>query len=190
MPQCHFEDGKVLEVVEELKLLGVLIRSDLSWSSQCDYMCKRGFSRLWMRRRLKPLGASIQELLEVYQTQIRCLLEFAVAAWNAGLTKKQVRQLERVQKCAFAIILGKDYGSYENALKSLVMKSLSERREDLCLTFAIKSKKNDKYSNWFCDNDDTLNTRSAKPNLKPVQTRLRRFEKTPLPYLTKLLNDN
>ena len=190
MPKCSIAGGGELEVAEEIKLLGVMITSDLKWGTHCDFICQKAFSRLWMLRRLKPLGASVDDLMEIYVTQIRSILEFSVAAWNSGLTKVQISQLECAQKCAFAIILGNDYVSYENALKVLNMKSLSDRRKDLCIAFAIKSKKNEKYSTWFCDNVNTLNTRSSKPNLKPVQTRLRRFEKTPLPYLTKLLNDN
>ena len=52
-------------------------------------------------------------------------MEFDVPAWNPGLTKGQVSQLELVQKCAFSIILDKDYISYKNAMIILQMKSLS-----------------------------------------------------------------
>ena len=190
LPQCQLEQGVNLEVVEEIKLLGVTVRSDLSWSSHCQNMCAKGFSRLWMLRRLQPLGANRAELVEVYQTQIRCVLEFAVAAWNAGLTKQQSNQIERVQKTAFAIILGVDYASYANALSVLNMKTLSDRRHDLSLKFAQKSLKHEKYSSWFCSNDVTSNTRSTKPDLKNVEALKRRFEKSPLYYLTKLLNEH
>ena len=131
------------------------------------------------------MGATTEELLEVYQTQIRSILEFAVAAWNPGLIKTQINQIERVQKCAFAIILGEKYLNYTNSLKQLKMKPLSERRHDLCLNFAVKSLKHEKYSSWFCKNStQSINTRSKKPTLKPVQARLGRFEKSPLSYLT------
>ena len=61
----------------------------------------------------------------------------------------------------------------------------------LCLTFAIKSNKYETYSNWVSDNVNTLKTRTAKPNLMPVQARLRRFEDfSPLPYLTHLLDNS
>ena len=153
-------------------------------------MCAKRFSRIWMLRRLQPLGANRAELVEVYQTQIRCVLEFAVAAWNAGLTKQQSNQIERVQKTAFAIILGVDYASYANALSVLNMKTLSDRRHDLSLKFAQKSLKHEKYSSWFCSNDVTSNTRSTKPDLKNVEALKRRFEKSPLYYLTKLLNEH
>ena len=67
MPRCHFGQDENMQVVEELKLLGVTIRSDLNWSSHCDQICKTAYARMWMLRRLKPLGANIQELIDVYE---------------------------------------------------------------------------------------------------------------------------
>ena len=58
-----------------------------------------------MLRHLKALGASISDLLDVYEKQIRCVLEFATAVWTPGLTQDEVNQIERVQKAAFSIIL-------------------------------------------------------------------------------------
>ena len=67
-----------LEVVETFKLVGVIIRSDMKWCDNTDYICKKGYSRLWMIRRLKGLGADTKELLDVYQKQVRSVLEMAV----------------------------------------------------------------------------------------------------------------
>ena len=86
-------------------------------------------SRIWILRRLKPLGASQEELIDVYIKQIRCILEFAVAAWNSGLNKGQIGQIERVQKCALAVILDKEYISYNQALLTTNLKTLQERRK-------------------------------------------------------------
>ena len=189
-PNLGFENEDNLEVVEELKLLGVVLTSNLSWQAQTDYMCQRAYSRTWMIRRLKPLGASQEELIEVYATQIRCILEFAVAVWNAGLTKAQVNQLERVQKCVLAVILDQNYKNYDHALQVVGLKSLSERRRCLCLKFASKALKHEKFSNWFCPTEDIgIDTRSTKPEFKPVSSRTKRFEKSPLHYLTRLLNE-
>ena len=76
MPKIEIEAGSILEVVEEFKLLGV---SNLKWHSNTNYMCQKGYARLWMLRRLKGLGASTEEMLDVYEKQIRCVLELAVA---------------------------------------------------------------------------------------------------------------
>ena len=42
-----------------------------------------------MLRRLKPLGASEADLLDIYEKQIRCILEFAAAVWTSGLTNDE-----------------------------------------------------------------------------------------------------
>ena len=65
-----------------------------------------------MLRRLKNIGANIQELLDVYTKQVRCVLEIAVPAWEPGLTKSEGGQLEQVQKSVFSIILGDEYLNY------------------------------------------------------------------------------
>ena len=75
--------------------------SNLSWSANTDY------KKLWVLRRLKRLGASDTDLLEVYCKQIRSVAEFA---------GEDVVKLERLQKIAFYIILGEDYRSYTSAL--------------------------------------------------------------------------
>ena len=121
------------------------------------------------------------------------MLELAAPAWTAGLNKRQVAQIERVQKTMCSVLLGAEYKGYENALAVLDLQPLSERRVELSLTFARKVKRSHKYSKWFipskCD-IDRANTRSDKIALKPVKTRTMRYRKSPLPFLTKLLNDN
>ena len=46
------------EVCEEMKLLGVKITDDLKWNSNTQYITTKAYSRLWMLRRLKNLGAN------------------------------------------------------------------------------------------------------------------------------------
>ena len=49
--QPKFELGKkVIELVEETKLLGVVLRSDMSWSSNTDYIVLRASKKLWFLR--------------------------------------------------------------------------------------------------------------------------------------------
>ena len=46
MPKLLIEDGIFLEVVEEFKLLGVILQSNLKWYSNTEYICKKGYARL------------------------------------------------------------------------------------------------------------------------------------------------
>ena len=167
-----------------MKLLGVKISSDMKWNNNTNYITKKAFQRLWMLRRLKQMGASDQELLDVYCKQVRSVLEYAAVVWHAGLTVANTTSIERVQKASLAIILGQRYISYSNALKVTSLERLYTRRVALCLKFAKRSIKNPKFRNWFVEDNNIANTRRIKKNLKDVHTRTRRFRESTIPYLT------
>ena len=192
-PRLSVRGDQFLEVVESCKLLGVILRSDMRWNENTDYICKKGYSRLWLLRRLKSLGANESEMVDVYSKQVRSILEMAVPVWQAGLTKYESIQIERVQRSAFHIILGEGYVNYQEALEKLNCDKLSERRIKLCETFARKLVKHNQFKNWFNEKSDkiiNMNTRSKKAKVKyqEVLTRTERYLKSPIPYLTSILN--
>ena len=131
-----------LEVVDEIKLLGIIITSDMKWNRNTSQLCEKWYRRLWMLRNLKRLGATVPELLDVYIKQCRSILELAAPVWTPGLTNDNILELERVQKAACAIILGRNYCEYSDAIRVLGIKTLKQRRQDLCLKFAKKCIKN------------------------------------------------
>ena len=91
-------DNQVLNVVEETKLLGVMISSDLKWKKHIQFVKKKFSKKLWALNRMRDIGATDEEMLEVYKLQIRCLTEIGCAAWNGSLTVKDRDELERTQK--------------------------------------------------------------------------------------------
>ena len=101
-----------------MKLLGLIITSDLKFSKNTDYIVKKAFKRIWMLKRLKNLGASDDQLIDVYLKQIRSVLELAVPAWHSSLTISDALSIERVQKAALQVVLGPHYSSYRSALES------------------------------------------------------------------------
>ena len=191
-PRLAVGKNEYLEVIESHKLLGVIVRSDLRWVENTDYICRKGYSRLWLIRRLRILGANKSEMLDIYFKQVRSLLEMAVPVWQAGLTKEESYQIERVQRTALHIILGKSDKDYENALEQLKCERLSIRRVQLCESFAKKAVKQSQFKNWFCENTEnpSISTRSKNKRAKyhEVLTRTDRYKKSPIPYLTTLLN--
>ena len=145
---------------------------------------------MWILRRLKMHGAGPDDLLDVYQKQVRSVLELAVPAWHPGLTQSDALDIERVQKAALHIILGADYHSYSSVLKVTNLKSLSSRREALCLNFGKKNIKNEKYRKWFKMKTNFRTTRQSKQPLCDVVARTTRFKNSPISYLTRLLNQH
>ena len=187
MPQFNIE-GNQIELVEEARLLGVTVRSDLSWSAHVDDIVKRCNKKLWILRRLRRLGAENSDLKEIYEKQIRCVLEYAAPVWHPALTGDQRLKIERIQKSALHIILAEQYKSYTSACKTLKLESLHFRREYLCKKFAKKSFMNPKFKKWFKVNNKHTKTRFKQPKLLSVVSRTNRFKNSPISYLTNLLN--
>ena len=178
-----------LEVVEQMKLLGVVITSDLKWDKNTDYITKKAFSRLWLLRRLKKLGASRAALLDIYVKNVRSVVEYSSVVWGSSLTLKNTAQIERVQKAVFAIVLGKQYVTYPEACAELKMETLSQRRLQLARKFALKTSKHPIHKNWFEPNLPQKVTRQTQLKFKPPQARTERFLKSAIPFLTNLLNE-
>ena len=55
MPEFQLGSNQ-LEVVDEVKLLGVTLRSDMSWKSNTETMVLKEFKKLWMVKILKGMG--------------------------------------------------------------------------------------------------------------------------------------
>ena len=186
-PKIKIED-KVLEPVEEIRILGFYLSQNLSWQSNTKLLTSKACKKLWIIRRLKCQGASIDDLIDVYAKQVRSILEYGTPVWNSSLTQQECHDIERVQKVFLHIILGKEYISYETALKQTGLNRLSERREKLCRTFAFKTQKNPKHSHWFVNKTKVVNTRSQQ-KFKAPSFKRERFRKSPIAYLTNLLNN-
>ena len=194
-PTKHFDfipeldmEGKSIETVENMKILGIIVSNDLKWKENTLEMTKKAYNRLWMLKRLKSHGASLEDLTDVYTKQIRSILEFGVPVWNPNLTKDDSYQIERVQKAFLHIALGSEYSDYNTALKRTKLESLEHRREILCSKFAKKSAKHPKHKQWFALNENERNTRCKKSMYKEPLYRLSRYRNSPIPYLTRLLN--
>ena len=124
--------GSVIEQVSSYKLLGVYLSHNLSWSIHCDYTVNRARKRLCAIRVLRKSGLPPADLIQVYCSLVRPILEFASPVWSA-LPECLVQLVEIVQKSALRIILPDC--SYDSALVSCGLSTLLARREDACRRF-------------------------------------------------------
>ena len=116
------------------------------------------------------------------------MLELAVPVWQSSITVQERCDIERVQRAALNIILGYRYSTYKEALQWFNIDSLEDRRVQLCSKFAHKAVKHDKFKNWFKVNHARTRTRQEQPKYCHVRARLGRYQKSPLSYLTAILN--
>lgn len=94
----NFEDGPMLSVVNEAKILGIIISDNLRWSAHTEYMISRARKKIWTLRRLKILNLDTYILRDFHCKEIRSLLEFGVVVWHSGITCKMSDEIERIQK--------------------------------------------------------------------------------------------
>ena len=174
-----------LQVIDRTKLLGIVISNDLKWDGNTEYLCQRAYKKLWVLRRLKSLDVDPLFILDVYQKEVRSILELAVPAWHSGLTDKLAKDLERVQRVAVRIILGYVV-PYDEALEKLNLDPLSVRREKLCRKFAKKTLSS-RHSSLFSQNQNIYKTRHREKFHHPI-CRTKRFFDSPVNFLTRILN--
>ena len=123
--------GEVLEVVDQAKLLGVVISNDLKWDQNTSNLIKKADSRMELLLKVAEFSTSIEDKKTIYVLYIRSILEQSCVVWHSSLTQESSEDLERVQKAAIRIILGQKYEKYEDALIKVNLDSLRERREKL-----------------------------------------------------------
>ena len=85
-PELQLQPDLNLEVVEELKLVGFIFRSDLKTCPNTSYIIKKTYKRMWIVRRLKSLGSSTNQLLDVLNKQVLSVLFLGAPAWFGQLT--------------------------------------------------------------------------------------------------------
>lgn len=190
IPELCLSTEAQLEVVEEMKLVGYQLRSDLSTKSNTKYIVGRAWKRMWIVRRLIALGASVPDLLSVLRCQVLSVLQFAVPAWTTMISQAESRSIESVQKTGLYLIYGTRYRSYSWALREAAMRTQAEQRNSIFEKITKSCVRSQKFSKWFCkaENTNLMATRSKKLQFKPVAARTSQYAKSPIPQMVALAN--
>ena len=177
-----------LEQKNTTKLLGVHISDDLDWSKNTTEICKKSFSRMAMLTRLKYVGTSVEDLIDIYSLFIRSAAEYCSVAFHSSLTSEQSRNIERIQKTALKIILGDSYISYDSALEMVGLTTLSERRQKRCLDFALKSIKHQRNSRMFPSSTNSIHENRKHEPFIVKFPKTEAYRKSAIPHCQRLLN--
>ena len=142
-------------------------------------------------RKVASFSTPTEDLKEIYILVIRSILEHSATVWHSSLTRENIDDLERVQKSALRTILQEKYKSYKQGLALLNLETLSDRRESLCLNFALKCVKDENLSRMFPISEKTHKMGTRKEEQFEVQfANTGRLQKSPIIYMQKLLNEN
>ena len=173
----------LLEIVKDTKLLGTIISSDLSWWQNTNYLTAKGYQRMQILRKLYEFNVPTEDMVQIYSLYVRSILEFNCCVWNFNITQAEADDIERVQKVACKIILKTSYTFYENALATLNLQKLSDRRLMLCKRFAKKCLKKEKSKDMF-----PLNTQRNRDKYNVNFAKRSRLLDSAIPQMQRLLN--
>ena len=123
-------EGNTIERVKEVKVLGVVLRGDLKWNSHVEYMLRKANKRLCLLTLYRRAGLTHCNMIDIYKSIIRSVLEYCCVVWHSSLPKYLDEAVEKVQKRALHIIYGVE--NYDFCLEQSKLLKLSARREDQC----------------------------------------------------------
>ena len=81
IPLNYYLLGKLIPEASSCKYLGIILRSDLCWADQVNYMVKKAWTALHFLMRILRKGSSNTRNL-AYMTLVRPILEYCAACWD------------------------------------------------------------------------------------------------------------
>ena len=183
-------EGETVETISETKLLGAILTDDLSWNRNTTKLIKDGNMRMQLLHKAAKFTNNENDLKQIYISQVRGKLEQSAVVWHSSLTKKNESDIERVQRSALKIILKDRYNGYQDALNTLKLKTLKDRRDYLCLKFAKNCLRIEKFKRLFPVNNK-VHKMSTRNNEKFALTKgsSSRYANSAIPSMIRMLND-
>ena len=126
-------NGVELDSVLSHKVLGLTLQSDLRCNVHIESVESKACKRLYILHVLRRSGVDVTDLITVYATLIRSLLEYGCLLFHSSLPACLSDKLEFIQKRTLKIILPKF--SYISSLETLF--SVSGNMMERCLSCLI-----------------------------------------------------
>ena len=199
---CNFSqntdmDGTVtinnesVPAVSTIKLLGVLITSDLKWTANTKHITKSASRKLFMLTVLRQFRADLTDLRAVYISFIRPCLEYCSQLWHTGLTQRQTQEIEKVQERACKIMIGYDkFTDYASACQLLNLETLRERRDAALCKLAADILANPAHPLYPSEQlSDVRRPLRRQRKFVVPRASTERYKKSPVPALIGLMNN-
>ena len=114
-----------------MKIVGFMLRSDLKTIYNSRYIISKAYSRMWILRRLKAIGATRTRLIDVLQKQVLSVVTLGVAAWDCMWTMAERTDFSRVLWTWLHINWGSEYKIFEDILKKSKIRNLQSVKDKI-----------------------------------------------------------
>ena len=166
-------------------------KAGVKWGPYLSNCIKRGFSNLWILKRLVEIGAPLEDVQMTFVQRVRTHVEQNISLWAFSITKNTSNKIEKLQKAAVCIMLPllsqnmKDK-DYKSKLDILGLELLESRREKINNRFAKKTFDHSQHRKMFTLNPKRT-TRLCRRVIVP-HAKTQRYERSSIPSLAKIIN--
>ena len=174
---------------QSMVLLGFRFDSRPSVASHVDFIQEKVNARAWMLRHLRLSGVPLHDIVKIYSSVIRPVVEYVTPAFDSMLTCGQSDQIEAIQRRALKTIFGYKT-SYRQALELAGLPTLKERRSEIVLKFANKTVANPAFGRWFPYSTPMCYDIRRKKKFQEEFAATDRLYRSPLFALRRLLNES
>ena len=174
-------EGKVVERVDHVKLLGMTLSNDLTWKRHVDNIVKKAGNRIYMLYQLKRASVNQADLVTIYISVVIPVVEYACPVWHTNLPIYLSDNIEMIQKRAVrAIFPGM---SYVDILNHINLSTMKERRDYLCKKYFINMQARSHKVNCLLPKKRLVDYNLRHGNMYPLTvTRTNRFKNSLIPW--------
>ena len=180
-------EGTHLKSGDNLKILGFYFGRRPDAAEHIEAIKRKFYSRLWLLRHLRNAGIPNLDLLSLYKSMVRPVIEFAAPVYHTLLTATQRGELDRLQARALKIVFGWNT-SYKTALECSGTPRVEERTRDLFNRFAVKAAASSRFKRWFPLNKDSIHYTRTREKYYVPSTKTTRLLKNPIYQMRRYLN--
>ena len=159
-------------------------------ATHVQHILKIAYSRLWTISRLKSAGVGKDDIFYFFTMKIRSVLEYTSPVFSSMLTESEISDIERIQKIVLKVVLGDNYSSYDQACILMNTTTLQQRRADLSLKFALSCLESAQHKHLFTQRKSLYYQLRNIKSFEVPFCHSERYYSSPLPHLTRILNDH
>ena len=115
-------NNKIVEVVKEIKYLGIILDEHFNWGPQLDYALNKGKKALWATKGMvtKRWGLNAKSMQWIYkQIALPRMTHGCIVWWHAAQSKTAIKKLDTIQRLALVQISGAVRSTPTKALEAL-----------------------------------------------------------------------
>ena len=181
-------DGNRIGCQDSMKVLGMRFSNRPNMDSHVAWIKTTMRQRFWILRNLQNSGFTEQELIQVYKTILRPVLDYAAVIYHPSLTEEQDLELERLQNQALKCVCGPQPSAREMRERAQ-LPTVRQRREEMCLKFARKLSEHPLFEEFFPKKTARASRRGNPETFLEKKARCDRMHNSPLFYYRRILND-